>query len=273
MNKKSFKIFLLVCSFLLINIATCFAEETYGLNGVEIISSQNVNFSTPGDYVIVGKSKSSSIENYVFSIVTPTASAWKQLFYEENLPIKPEIILGRFMHNSNTQVIIWQRSGSGNYLDYKILGFVNGSAKTLLSKSGIYAGGIKVHNQEIVETSGGVNTLYIWTGTTFKGVVQKQEILDRIGTKDVLFTYSISPTHLVTVSAEKITLKVGQRFRWRQTSGNVKVRVLVTGEGDTIHFDEDNSFVATKVGKTQMTIIPDGYDWDNAKKIEIKIEK
>ena len=62
------------------------------------------------------------------------------------------------------QVILTQRAGSGGFLSYDVFGAVGGKLQTLLSRSQIFLGRVRVLKNMLIEDNGDLATAWVWQG-------------------------------------------------------------------------------------------------------------
>ena len=64
-------------------------------------------------------------------------------------------------------------------------------------------------------------------------------------------------------------MKVGETMQLRRLNRGIRERVLYNGQGALTC--KDDLFTANKPGTSTITIIPDGYNWDKAVKIVVRV--
>jgi hypothetical protein len=165
-----------------------------------------------------------------------------------------------------------------NSLSVQIIGYDTGekAVKNYLSLMDIPKASVDVKEDRILVEAMGIYKEYQWDGSKFKG----QQVFQQPETKkdDVIVHYAMSEKGPMTVSAQELTLKVGQRLVLvRDDKLSFQERVMQSGDDpgfiDILEYMDKNIYTAQKPGTLTMTIVPNGgYDWDNAQDIKITVQ-
>ncbi|MCM2532822.1 hypothetical protein NDK43_11005 [Neobacillus pocheonensis] len=124
------------------------------------------------------------------------------------------------------------------------------------------------NNQLLVHTPDG-DTEFSWNGEQFEG---KQVFLQpSVGLKDKVIHYAISNQEAI-VNSQSVNLKIGQRLVLiRDDQNKISQRTMFDAIGVIDSDDKGNGFIAKAVGTTKITIIPNEYDWDKSKVINVTV--
>jgi hypothetical protein len=253
----------------------------YLSSDIEVESVEYISFSgsTFLDALVRGRksiSEGTSIEEMQYYAIIgfiASKSKWVKIFEsthysDEAMEIFPFDLSRPAIHC----LLFASSSGSGCYLDYEVLGIVNGELKFLLKREGIFQGSVEAQTDVVTEHMGGQATSFRWNGKTFEGVSLETEPHAPLPVDAVVVKYDIADDHKVTLSDDAVTLGPGQTLRLLRTNRGVTDRVLYSANG-VIDSDAHGGWTATTNGTTDITVIPDGYDWDNAKKLTVNVKK
>lgn len=162
-----------------------------------------------------------------------------------------------------------------NSLSFHVLGYDAGekAVKRYFSLTDLPKAGLEVQGDRLVVDSMGVYKEYKWDGSSFKGeqIFRQPQVKDG----DVVVHYAMSKEGPLTVSTDRVDLKVGQRLvltRLDQLNQQERIMEAADGRTDILQYISRNIYVAENPGTMTMTIVPNGgYDWDHAKEIKITV--
>ena len=240
---------------------------------LQAASDQPIHFRSPTktDWLITTTEQQGQKKSYVSGIVDFDAKTKKvsQVLYSEAYPFtKPRFAVGKLFKDGTEQAIIGYSEGSGSYLSYKVIAYKNHQAKVILERKGIFSGFCAIEDHKIHETSGHQDTFFTWNGSGFTETKSPVEVMAPVQPNETRITYTIAPNHFVSVSQKNVTLHIGQALSVRRMNTGVVERVMTSGNFWNY---TQNGMKAIKTGTTDVTIVPDGYDWNNAAKINVTI--
>lgn len=195
---------------------------------------------------------------------------WEKIFDEH---IEPYTFVNSYtnnmLNNNKENLIITTKSGSGGYLDYKIIGYVENEFKILLERNDIFQGQLRIMENQIIEKKGKQAIVFEWNGVYILGKELMIEPHTPYSFNDKKISYLIDSEENVIIHDSKITLKVGQKLYIIRENTGITERVLYRAEG-ILKF-ESEYLLASESGNTQITIVPSGYNWDKSINIDIEI--
>ena len=277
MMRKIWKLMLLTCC--VMSSAVCFADlqtEQPVLEGIKITESQSLDFTgkkAPSDKAVVGEYVNQTTPfgkiRYAGLLSYNTKSdSWDVLYHRDYPGAYPKMQVCQLMTNKLDQVIFSTQEGSGGYLSYQVLAWLNEQPQVLLQRKGIFQGSCRVENHKLIEKMGHQTTVYKWNGNTMVPYETQQEVVESVGSQGIRLTFSITG-NTVYVSQHQVTLKVGQKLQLVRMNRGTRERVLYSG-GRNLEFHPD--YVTAKApGQFDISIIPNGYDWKNAAKIQVTV--
>ena len=168
------------------------------------------------------------------------------------------------------QVILTQRSGSGGFLSYDVIGAAEGKLQTLLSRSQIFLGRVRVRKNMLIEDNGDLATAWVWQGDRFVSRAFT-EPLPVLRDGDRLVRYGIDASGMAWVEEASVRLRPGARLYLRREAGGAVARTLYGGNQVVEH--DGKSYLAKTAGVTEIIIIPGGYEHDKAKKIDVEVRE
>lgn len=233
------------------------------------ITNNSEEYIIIGDYIPRGMSYSTSRIVSVISF-NKNLNKWDKIYYESNPYWYPKVDVVNLLNNKSQQFIISDIHGSGAFLTYKVIGYIDNNFKTLLERKDIFQGNYTITpNNEIIESMGHQDTLIKWNKNTFSIKKLEQEIVSPISKNDIRLKYTIDDNHHINIPTTNIHLKVGQKLQLQRINTGVPERILYS-DNKTLLFKKDY-VQAIRPGNTYITIIPDGYDGDNQVIININI--
>lgn len=191
---------------------------------------------------------------------------------------------GKLFNDETEQVALGSREGSGGFLSFYLLGKdENGKITVLMDKmneeDGYYIfGGLKITDGDLWVTSASQGTRFHWNGKKF----EESQFIDnpdisQAGEEDVIIHYSIDDEGNMTADYPNnavIKLELNDRIFIVRDNYNEKIERILYSGNDVIDPDMNTHYKVYKAlapGKTSITIIPNGYDWDKAYTYEIKV--
>ena len=241
-----------------------------------ITEQKNINITNDNEaYIIIGNyipNNMSYSTSRIVSVISfnKKSNKWDKIYYESNPYWYPKVNVVNLLNSKSQQFIISDIQGSGGFLTYKVIGYVDNNFKTLLERKDIFQGNYTITpNNEIIESMGHQDTLIKWHKNMFSIKKLDQEIVSPIGKNDIRLKYTIDDNHHINIPTTNIHLKVGQKLQLQRINTGVPERILYSNN-KTLLFKKDY-VQAIKPGNTYITIIPSGYDSDNQVIINVNI--
>lgn len=241
-----------------------------------ITEQKNINITNDNEaYIIIGNyipNNMSYSTSRIVSVISfnKKSNKWDKIYYESNPYWYPKVNVVNLLNSKSQQFIISDIQGSGGFLTYKVIGYVDNNFKTLLERKDIFQGNYTITpNNEIIESMGHQDTLIKWHKNMFSIKKLDQEIVSPIGKNDIRLKYTIDDNHHINIPTTNIHLKVGQKLQLQRINTGVPGRILYSNN-KTLLFKKDY-VQAIKPGNTYITIIPGGYDSDNQVIINVNI--
>lgn len=241
-----------------------------------ITEQKNINITNDNEaYIIIGNyipNNMSYSTSRIVSVISfnKKSNKWDKIYYESNPYWYPKVNVVNLLNSKSQQFIISDIQGSGGFLTYKVIGYVDNNFKTLLERKDIFQGNYTITpNNEIIESMGHQDTLIKWHKNMFSIKKLDQEIVSPIGKNDIRLKYTIDDNHHINIPTTNINLKVGQKLQLQRINTGVTERILYSNN-KTLLFKKDY-VQAIKPGNTYITIIPGGYDSDNQVIINVNI--
>lgn len=237
----------------------------------QVTSIENVDFSdkTRDEAVVTGRIFGHPYEpSYIGAIMSYNEDThdWYPLYVTEKMYSPLTVSTGRVLPQEEKQVLFREWEGSGSFLHYEVLAWNDGKAHPILMRSQIPQGNARFYDGKVLESEYSMDTLYTWNG---KKMV-KEELPHQLPVKtNHRIEFSINDSYDVSLSATSVTMKVGDTLQLRRMNRGVEERVLVSG--DYFTFSQRGVMKAKTPGKTDITIIPDGYSWNYAVHIAVTI--
>lgn len=241
-----------------------------------ITEQKNINITNDNEaYIIIGNyipNNMSYSTSRIVSVISfnKKSNKWDKIYYESNPYWYPKVNVVNLLNSKSQQFIISDIQGSGGFLTYKVIGYVDNNFKTLLERKDIFQGNYTITpNNEIIESMGHQDTLIKWHKNMFSIKKLDQEVVSPIGKNDIRLKYTIDDNHHINIPTTNIHLKVGQKLQLQRINTGVPERILYSNN-KTLLFKKDY-VQAIKPGNTYITIIPGGYDSDNQVIINVNI--
>lgn len=176
---------------------------------------------------------------------------WKNVYHEKN-PIwwtRSEVILGKIFPDKRDVAIFYSIAGNGAFLDYRVIGYLNGGIKILLENSDIEGGRVHFEGDYIIEDGVGSAVVYKWSGYSMLGTQLVATPVEPYSPNDKKIEYWVDEEKNVHVSQKEIKLAVGQKLIVVRTNPTVKDAVGRSCDWNILHWDRD-VMVAKKPGTT-----------------------
>lgn len=176
------------------------------------------------------------------------------------------LIVKNFIGRNDGVVLVASMGGSGGYMDYDILAFLDGKFTKLHSRANLAQGQIKLRGAIVEEWSSGQKFSWAWNGRAVMRIHNAPE-KSRTGVRVV--KYSMRGQNLF-IRPPRVTLHLGEKIVLEPV-GNVNVRTLLNGN-KVLNFDGPGQLKAIGIGRTFIDFIPNQYDWNGAKKLHVVVE-
>lgn len=261
--------------FLCLSFTTHAAPDSFALPGLKIEQSTAVNLGNGLGEAMVFKARddSSRTKPWVIGIARRDAAGqtWQVLhqsryFFDSVVGYQVAALLPGKVQ----QVILTQRAGSGGFLSYDVIGAVDGRLQTLLSRSQIFLGNVRVHGDLLIEENGDLATAWVWQGDHFVSRPY-EETTPVLRAGDLVVRYGINEAGFAWIEEAKVILKPGSRLYLRREGAGGVARVLYRANQVIEH--DGASYVAKNTGVTDIVITPGGYDHDKAAKIDVEVRE
>lgn len=199
------------------------------------------------------------------------SQAYKPGYQSSQMGTDYRISFGKILGDDRTAVLITfvDSGGSGYSSDMSVIGYdpASHNLKTYLDFPNALNGTMEVLGRDLIVRTFDSKTKYTWTGNQLVGTPVSWATPTDPG--DAIIHYSVRPDG-VDVVEHSITMHLGQALDCVRTdSRQLADRVLL--EDGRMWDDTGGKTVAKQPGKTAVTIIPNGYDWDHAVKVPITI--
>lgn len=187
-----------------------------------------------------------------------------------------------FGEGEDAVVVVANGGGSGGYADWHIVGLANGFFQCRFSRVGVFQAGIRADGKVIQECKSSQCTRFGWQN----GRVVKLRDLPRPkpGPGKRIVSFEITPKETVRLSgAEKpetaatrddrtaypVRLKVGEILVLYRANKGISERIMGTWSENPVLGEPEAEgqsliFKALREGREIITIIPGGYNWENA---------
>lgn len=197
------------------------------------------------------------------------ASQWKRIATWTTEGCVGEVLRGDLTGDGSEDVIIQARiPGSTSELDYWVYGYVEDEVKLLLDRHGLFGATVEVTPSGLLEREGNKTILFTWDGQQFIGsrVTSPQQ---PAGSEVSVVHYRIDNGQVF--GPRQVSLHVGQSLQLvRDDLSETVERILYSDNGVIEHRGKD-TWTALKVGSTDITIIPDGYNWEQSLTITVSV--
>ncbi|MGD1008355.1 MAG: hypothetical protein ABR980_14130 [Ignavibacteriaceae bacterium] len=225
------------------------------------------------DYLVFGIDKNNIGKNRFLGIYSYDSidNNWKQkysdLFDSYTLLQIDTGYIGRL---DEKLLIIKTTQGSGGFLSYRILGYIDKTIRVFLTKDLIFQGSINFLGDQIIEKEGQKSIAYIFNGESFIGTSLVSTPYKPLDVDDIKLEYSIDNNDNIISSLENIRIRQGQKLYLVRNGGGSRERILYSG--NIIEYNNDY-YLAKNIGKGYLSIIPSGYNSEKSKTINIEVYK
>lgn len=156
--------------------------------------------------------------------------------------------------------------GSGGFVSYIVLGLENGDIKEYVSTEMLFQGTVFFNEQSLIQ--GLSNQFKQWKRIGDKLLLIPYKIPEYPNA--LVIYYSISEEGKVEIDKKQYVTKVGKVIQFiRRDFNDITDRLLVSGK--CLEFIKTATFKTTCKTEVKATIIPNGYNWDDAVEISIKV--
>lgn len=170
--------------------------------------------------------------------------------------------------NSYVLVLYSSGSGSGGFLSYELLETENESVKKLVSEDSIFQGTVFFQGNQLIRGTG--NQFWVWDKVYDTYILEPYRM--PVYPKAQVIRYSIADQETVNIAQSSFTIPIGSYIQLlREDFNNSAERTLLSSTPSCIDFVKPSVFKFTCKTKATVTIIPDGYNWDGAKEINITV--
>lgn len=186
----------------------------------------------------------------------------------------------RLMGDEREQAAIGCWSGNGGYFEYILLGMQEGKVTPLVNEigdeKGIPSGSLKFEKDGFTVFSGSQGSHYKWDGQIFTAspVVAAPD-MNKKKNKDLILHYSFDAQEngkLDWPADKPVSLKVGQKlYLVRDNANGIWERIMSNGADQVLEVIDWGVFEAQNAGTTEISIVPNGYDWEKELKIEVVV--
>ena len=168
-------------------------------------------------------------------------------------------------------LIISGLSGSGRYLHYVVIGFLDGVLQILLERNSIYDGSIVITDGKLLEMMGRQGISFEWDGQAMLATQLLMQPIFPHGPLDKVVEYSILDDGSVHIESDStIHMQLGQCLKITRINNGIVERILYSNNG-ILEFIKGTTTAARR-GTTSIQIIPGGYDWEKALTLTIIVE-
>ncbi|KAB2950832.1 hypothetical protein F9B85_13870 [Heliorestis acidaminivorans] len=195
---------------------------------------------------------------------TTECQGWGVVFRELYEGYRLKILdVGKLLGDQREQIAIGSHEGSGSFLSFFILGGDSRKIGTVLDhmEEPFFQGGLKIKEGDLYVHAASQGTIFQWDGTKFtESPYIQQPDLSHAKLDDFVVHYSIINDKVVAnyPHGTILSLRKGQEVHFVRENYGATERILYMGPPD---WDPSLSMI---------TIIPNGYDWDNAYEIYVK---
>jgi hypothetical protein len=178
------------------------------------------------------------------------------------------LLKGDLTKDGQDEAILYTVEGSGAFLSYKVVSWIQNKPVTLWSKDHIFQGTLRFDKNRLYERTGHQETIYEMKGEKIS-VSEPEKETKLSSTKTI--EYSIDDKENVKVSDMAVKLNVGETLQLRRMNRGIKEKILLSSKNDNIVI-KDTLYTAKKRGTATITIVPGGYTWSKAVKITVIVE-
>ena len=120
----------------------------------------------------------------------------------------------------------------------------------------------------LIESSSDLKQAFAWTGEQFAARPYVEKV-PKLADGDRLIRYGVDEAGEVWTEAAQVTLRKGGRLYLRREDGGKVTRIL--SHGRQVFEHDGISYVAVGAGRSEITIIPGGYNHEQAKRIVVEV--
>jgi hypothetical protein len=192
-------------------------------------------------------------------------------------------VVPNFMAQGNDAVLlVTHGGGSGGFSDWEIIAKTGGTFRSIFKKNDVQ-GLIKVNANKVEEWDANRCTRFAWKQGRVQQICSSAEVPVTGPVTIIKFSMDAQKnirlrgegfSPLVIAKGIKVTLKVGEKISLvNEGKPTDAYRVMFSGDEVIRLVEEGNTnWIARKRGSATISIIPDGYDWNRKKIIEVSVE-
>ena len=181
------------------------------------------------DYVLSGYVKGAGYgPSHVAAVMTydDVQKKWTPVYQSERKYAPLHVLSGNLLNNKRDQLVLYKHEGSGAFLSYDVLAWLNERPQVLLSRSAIFQGNVEIKNGQLIEHMGHQDTVYRWKGKRMMAKELPEEIAVPAG---YTISFAIGNNGVVYTSQQSLTMKVGETMQLRRLNRGMRERVLYDG--------------------------------------------
>ncbi|MEO1784081.1 hypothetical protein V4762_03275 [Thermodesulfobium sp. 4217-1] len=183
-------------------------------------------------------------------------------------------------NNNPSALLVWDREGSGAFLNYKIFLVKDGRLVDIAEGESLFQGSIKTFDGGYELTSSDKRWFYVWDGEKFEKSLEGDSLSypdnfaaneNSIDQNAFLVTYRVDKNEISWLSNDEVRLKVGQKMLLRRLNPLEDSTCRIIYSFGNISYKGNGLFQAEKQGATIITLVPEGYNWSKARTLTITI--
>jgi hypothetical protein len=244
---------------------------------VQITKTTNLLFAPDIPGIVVEGTKGQDIDKVanVYVIVYDPSSTSYKVAYSDTSGDYNEVHtkIGKLFNDDRNGVVVdLDLLGASGWLSNTVVLSYDSKTNALIKNLDLNTnkGDTEIKNNKLMVSSPEGVTEYTWNGEQLEG---KQVFLQpSVNLKDKVMHYSISNQERVVLDSEAINLKVGEKLVLvRNDQNKVSERIMLDAIGVIDSDAKGNGFIAKAPGTTQITIIPNEYDWEKSKVLKVTV--
>ncbi|WP_108308463.1 hypothetical protein [Thermodesulfobium acidiphilum] len=183
-------------------------------------------------------------------------------------------------NNNPSALLVWDREGSGAFLNYKIFLVKDGRLVDIAEGESLFQGSIKTFDGGYELTSSDKRWFFVWNSDKFEKNIEgdflsyPDNFVSDANLPDgntLLVTYRVEKKEVSWLSNDRVSLKVGQKLFLRRLNPLEDTTCRIIYGYGNISYQGNGLFLAKKQGTATITLVPGGYDWSKAKTITVTI--
>ncbi|MCX7708655.1 MAG: hypothetical protein N2484_02275 [Clostridia bacterium] len=224
---------------------------------------------TPGTNRVVVFSSNSGLSSRVQVQQYDSASGQWLVEYQKEAEGIPffSVLDGYWEAAGQNVVVLFYTTGSGGYLYYWVLGKKGGKIVEIVNRKEIFQGDVWLESGKLLEQY--ANRYRVWVRRNGRIMLIPYALPIIPGAK--VLRYRITPKGEVVIASKNFSVPIGSVVQIIRTDLNPITERLLFGYTPTVKFLQHKSgFKFLDKGTLELTIIPQGYDWD--KSVDIVVE-